>query len=191
MARRRAKAKTRPATNVRRSKALALLLEGRTLTEVSAELGIARRQLYRWRQDPDFAEELEARQDELRDAVHAGLVSMSGEFLAGLREVVTGRSAVGDEGHPEGYPVKIEMGRVNGLRLWAEMLGYHKGAPAAPTKRTNVVENEVDLEQVLDQVPARELEAALERKRAKVKKRATATQPPDAPAPRPLRKQPL
>src|SRR4051794_33729170 len=51
--------------NEKQQAALRLLIEGKTFSAVAEAVGVTRRTLYTWREDPDFAEELQRRREEL------------------------------------------------------------------------------------------------------------------------------
>lgn len=150
-----AKVTAHPAQRARRQRCLELLLSGRTATEIAAELGIDRRTIYRWRQDPEFAEAVQERQDEVRDTIHAALVAMTPDAMAALRGSFDA--------------VKVDMARIKAVQVWSELLGLHKNAPARPVERTAELETEADLQRLLEDVPLPLLRAAME---AKERKRA-------------------
>jgi hypothetical protein len=162
--RRRAAVVDHPATKQKRTQALELILAGHHDVDIATALGVHRKTIYRWREDPEFAEELEERRTEMRDAVYARLMAMGDDAMTALGDMVRGVNAAGQA-------VKADMARVKAIQVWSELLGVHKNAPAAPVQRGSEVETEDQLRELLDQVPVGDLEEALARKRDKATKR--------------------
>jgi hypothetical protein len=157
------KVREHPSMEARRERALEMMLAGAFDTTIAKELGVDRRTIYRWREDPEFAEELEERRLEIRDAFYARLLGMAGAAMDALESQMRG-FFLDDAG--QAVQVKADMARVKAIDTWAGLLGVHKNAPAAPVRRGSELEDEDDLGELLDKVPETELEAALARKRA-------------------------
>jgi hypothetical protein len=149
-----------PATAAKRERALQLLVEGRDLVDVAQAVGVDRRTLHRWRQDPEFSEELQARLDGIRDTWYARLVSMSDDALQGLHDMLRGK----DRG---GELVKADMARIKAVQVWSELLGHHKGNPARPVERTVEIETEDQLRKLLEELPAGMMREELDRRERK------------------------
>lgn len=151
-----------------RADALELLLGGYTVTAAAARLGVARETVSRWRGDPQFAEELEERRNDSRDAVHDRLLARSVDLIDVLWDVATATvEELNDEGQPTGRtrPREGGMARVAAVKAAAELLGWHKGRPARPTERATAIESRDDVLELLMRMPEQLLLEALERRR--------------------------
>jgi len=73
----------------RRRRALSLLAEGRTTTEVATELGINRSTLWRWQQEPAFAAELSGLQTSTLAAVQSRLAIVANGAVDLLQTAIT------------------------------------------------------------------------------------------------------
>lgn len=149
-----------PATKAKRERALQLIVEGRRDTEVAHEVGVDRRTLHRWRNDPEFGEDLQARIDELRNTWFTRLVSMGDDALSGLQDMLRGWT----ETEGERAPVKADMARIKAVQVWSELLGHHKGNPARPVERSSEIETEEDLRKLIEELPAGMLQDELARR---------------------------
>jgi hypothetical protein len=68
--------------------AIAAIIAGETYTDVCKALGIDRKTLYDWRQQPRFAAELDAEVRALRESARSRLWSLAGLALDALRDVL-------------------------------------------------------------------------------------------------------
>lgn len=147
----RSNVRDHPASKAKRARAMDLLLTGRSTAEVAAELGVNRRTVNRWREDPEFDEEFQGRQDEIRDALHARLVGHTLELVDVLVDVAKNADEKG-------------ISRVKAVQVAFELLGVHRTAPAKRTEKRADLEDEGDLVQLLLGVPERVLREVLEEK---------------------------
>ena len=77
-----------PKKGAARDRALALLLEGRTVPDVATELGCGRVTVWAWTKDPDFAAELAERRAAARDLAELHLADAAVDAIKTLREVM-------------------------------------------------------------------------------------------------------
>jgi hypothetical protein len=134
-------------------RALMMLVSGQSTVEIALALDVDRRTLYRWRQDPEFDEQLRELQQASTDAVHAYLVASQLEVVRCLVAVATG-------------PETQDMARVHACRVVLETLGKHKNAPVAAVERENEIESEEEVLQALADIPETILQQAIERRTA-------------------------
>lgn len=73
-----------PVLKPRPARALELLLAGRTVGEIAAELRVNRATVWRWLADPDFAASIARERDARRTAVGEALDAAAGEAVAVL-----------------------------------------------------------------------------------------------------------
>jgi hypothetical protein len=79
---------TNVATHPRRARALEMLLEGRTDSEIGNELGVDRATVWRWRHDPALAQELELAQRERQAVLTGRMAALVPRALDVLAEVM-------------------------------------------------------------------------------------------------------
>jgi hypothetical protein len=51
-------------------RALELILAGHSVTDIASQVGVRRETVWRWRQDPSFASEVDLRQAQRRQSIH-------------------------------------------------------------------------------------------------------------------------
>lgn len=141
-----------------------LLLAGRSTSQVAEELGVDRRTVNRWREDPVFDEEYQRRQLELHDAVHAALVAKSLKVAEALTDIALD-DTVDEDDKGRVIPRTPAMARVHACRIFFELLGRHKNRPVEPSEKGSDPETPEQLLEVLSKVPAPLLEEALAAKR--------------------------
>ena len=78
----------RPKKGAARDRALAMLLEGRTVPDVAAELGCGRVTVWAWTKDPAFAAELAARRNASRDLAEMHMALAAIQAVETLRAVM-------------------------------------------------------------------------------------------------------
>ena len=82
-----------PKKGAARDRALALLLEGRTVPNVATELGCGRVTVWAWTKDPEFAAELAARRAASRDLAELHLAEAAIEAVGALRAIMGAKYA--------------------------------------------------------------------------------------------------
>ena len=82
-----------PKKGAARDRALALLLEGRTVPDVATELGCGRVTVWAWTKAPDFAAELAARRGASRDLAELHLAEAAIEAVGALRAIMGAKYA--------------------------------------------------------------------------------------------------
>ena len=82
-----------PKKGAARDRALALLLEGRTVPDVATELGCGRVTVWAWTKDPEFAAELAARRGASRDLAELHLAEAAIEAVGALRAIMGAKYA--------------------------------------------------------------------------------------------------
>ncbi|MFO0679989.1 MAG: phBC6A51 family helix-turn-helix protein [Polyangiaceae bacterium] len=88
----------------KRTRALALFLEGADVGEVARETGVSRTTLWRWREDPAFAHELATKRQRVLEAARDDLRATTSDAVAVLRAVLR------DDSQPPGVRLRaIEM----------------------------------------------------------------------------------
>ena len=83
----------RPKKGAARERALAMLLEGRTVPEVAAELGCGRVTVWSWTKDPAFAAELAGRRNASRDLAEMHMADAAIQAVETLRAVMAMETA--------------------------------------------------------------------------------------------------
>jgi hypothetical protein len=83
----------RPKKGAARERALAMLLEGRTVPDVAAELGCGRVTVWAWTKDPGFAAELATRRDASRDLAEMHMADAAVQAVETLRAVMAMETA--------------------------------------------------------------------------------------------------
>lgn len=143
--------KRRPARAEQRKIAVRLVASGWLSREVAAHVGADVSTINRWRQDPEFAEELRDLQQQAHAAVHDLMVARSADVANALVDLAVGGGTQ-------------DMARVHACRVFFELLGRHKGAPVAPAESQGEPETEAELLELLRGVPPSLLEEALKTK---------------------------
>lgn len=152
------------------ARAMDMLLTGMPIQAVAAELGVDRKQVYRWREDPVFDEEFLRRQQELSDAVHAKLMDGFLGSIDALFRIATNTDTFPEKDEDTGEVSEKRlnhpaMARVNAIRAIGELLGKHKNAPVAPSEKGADPETAEQVLEVLRAFPAPLLEQALAEKK--------------------------
>jgi hypothetical protein len=72
----------------RQSVAIGLLIAGKTHTAVASQLGIDRRTVWAWKQEPAFAAALNAEQQAIRDAAQSRAIALADKAYDALERVL-------------------------------------------------------------------------------------------------------
>ena len=74
-------------------RALELILAGHSVTDIAAQVGVRRETVWRWRNDPSFASEVDLRQGQRRQSIHDELDAGVIESVRMLRGLVADTDA--------------------------------------------------------------------------------------------------
>jgi hypothetical protein len=77
----------------KQQRALELILAGHSVTDIAAQVGVRRETVWRWRQDPSFASEVDLRQSQRRQSIHDELDTWVIESVRMLRGMVADTDA--------------------------------------------------------------------------------------------------
>jgi transcriptional regulator with XRE-family HTH domain len=146
--------KTRGDTQLRKARALPMLLRGMGYQEIAEELGVTRQAVWDWMQDPEFVAELREQQQSILQETHDILVAASADVGMVFREIALDKAA----------PPRA---RVAAAAKFFELLGKHKTAPIQPADDDGEEETEEGTIALLSDYPPHLLEEARKRQQLK------------------------
>lgn len=140
-------------STARTGKAIALqrFVAGRNTTEIAEELGVDRITVWRWRREPEFAEELANIQQQILSDVHDQVLASALKSIGVIVEIR-------DDEKQSGFT------RLRAAVAILELLGRHKGSPVSPVVLEGEIETEEQLTEALSQIPEDVLRREVERR---------------------------